>query len=77
MMCANIAPNNPVTYVELLVNELLTDEFCIIVKNDDYICKRCASLTTHMVKLDGDLKVVKNKFVSLVHGTYGHYKPNN
>ncbi|XP_060857364.1 probable inactive protein kinase DDB_G0270444 [Metopolophium dirhodum] len=75
-VCSSITPHSNVSYPEKIA-ELIGDEAVVIVTPNDYICKKCNSLLTHMDKTENDLKLVKNAMLSYIQKKYGLLPPDH
>ncbi|XP_060872872.1 uncharacterized protein LOC132947422 [Metopolophium dirhodum] len=67
---SSFTPHSYVSYPEK-IGELMGEEFVIIVTPSDYMCMKCTSLFIHMDKLENDLKLVKNTFLTITQKGYG------
>lgn len=53
------------------IARMVGDSFCVIVSEDDVICRRCSTLFNTMDKHEQDLENVRNRLRTLVNKKYG------
>ncbi|XP_060857283.1 zinc finger protein 131-like [Metopolophium dirhodum] len=74
-VCSSITPHSNILYPQIIA-QLLGDDIMVIVTPEDYMCKNCSLLLTHMDKLENDLKNVKNSILLYIQKKYGILLPD-